>query len=465
MKSFTESVFRAYDIRGIAGEELTTEFMKEIGQAFGTFVRQHGGKVVVLGRDIRWSSPEYLEAVKEGLISTGCVVKNMGITMTPIMYYASQREGIDGGLMITSSHNPGNYNGLKIRFAKASLPTKQIMELKDMVAAGKYVQGDGHEEDYSSINQEYVKEIVNQAKLDRQLKVVVDPSSSAGAFFIRDVLQGIGAEVVMINDTIDPDFKLHEPDPVPLENYSALSKAVVDNRADIGVMLDGDADRVGFVDENGKVWLGDQIMMLLVRDIVPKHPGGKVIVELKNSEGVIEEIKRLGGEPILWMTGHTLIDLKLLEEKAIMAAEQSCHYWLADEWYDFDDSFYAVSRVLRILASGDQKFSEIMSALPYYPATPEYRVKVPADRQLQIVQELVDYFKGKCDRYIDLDGIRGYIYDGWFLVRSSNTQPVITLRVEGKTEAALEKIKAFVKAKLDEVEGVDLDWNRQVDKV
>jgi phosphomannomutase/phosphoglucomutase len=218
------------------------------------------------------------------------------------------------------------------------------------------------------------------------------------------------------------------------------------------------------VDNQGSLWMGDKIEMLLARDILGKHPGEKVIVELKNSEAVVEEVTRLGGIPIFGQTGHTLIEEKLHEEGAILAAEMSCHYYIADGWYKFDDAIYALARVMQIISQTDKSFAELMADIPNYPSTPEYRVAVPADRQKEIVQEVVDYCREKCDRYIDIDGIRGYLGDGWFLVRSSNTQPVISVRAEGKTEEALEKIKGFIKDKLNSIPGVNLDWNRQVDE-
>jgi len=459
------SIFKAYDIRGVAGKNLSPEIMEKIGRAFGTYVVRKGGKNVAVGRDTRKTSVDYQNAFVKGLTATGCRVMDMGMIMTPTMYYASQQEGVDAGAVITASHNPAEYNGVKMTFGKASLPTVEINKVRDMMVAEDFDEGEGEVVDYSQITQQYLDEIVDKTKIDRCLKVVFDPSGATGAKYAPELMKKLGCEALMINDEIDPEFSLHEPDPVVFDNYKWLIDKVLAEQADIGVFLDGDSDRVGFVDEKGQIWLGDKIMMLLLQEIMPKYPGRKVIVELKNSEAVVEEVERLGGVPIFWKTGHTLIDEKLHEEDAIMAAEMSCHYWLADEWYKFDDSFYTVARVLRLIAASGKKFSELMEAMPHYPATPEYRVAVPAERQTDIVAEVVNYFKEKCDRYIDIDGIRGYKYDGWFLIRSSNTQPVISIRCEAKSDEGLEKIKSFVKDKLDTIEGVNLDWNRQVDAV
>lgn len=463
--SYDLSIFKAYDIRGVADKNLSSEIMEKIGRAFGTYVVRKGGKNVAVGRDIRKTSVEYQNAFVEGLLATGCKVMDMGMIMTPTMYYASQQEGVDAGAVITASHNPAEYNGVKMTFNKSSLPTEEINKVRDLMVAEDFVEGQGEVVDYTQINQYYLNEIVEKTKIGSCLKVVFDPSGATGSKYAPELMKKLGCEPIMINDEIDPEFSQHEPDPVVLENYQMLIDKVKSEQADIGVFLDGDSDRVGFVDEKGQIWLGDKIMMLLLQEVIPKYPGRKVIVELKNSEAVVEEVERLGGVPIFWKTGHTLIDEKLHEEDAIMAAEMSCHYWLADEWYKFDDSFHTVARVLRLIANSGKKFSEMMEALPNYPATPEYRVAVPERRKVEIVEEMVNYFKEKCDRYIDIDGIRGYKYDGWFLIRSSNTQPVISIRCEAKTEEGLEKIKVFVKEKLDTIDGVNLDWDRQVDTV
>jgi len=465
VKDYDLSIFKAYDIRGVAGKNLSNEIMQDIGRAFGSYVVKRGGKNVVVGRDTRRTSVDYQLAFINGLNEAGCDVRDIGITMTPVIYYVSQREGVDGGAMITASHNPADYNGVKMTFNKKSLPTDEINKVRDIMVAGDFSSGAGSLSSWPELNDEYLQEIAQKTQLKKSLRVAVDPSGATSALFMPKLMGLMGCELEMVNAEIDPNFSRHEPDPVVIENYNLLIDKVKTMGADIGVFFDGDSDRVGFVDEKGQIWLGDKIMMLLLQEIMPKYPGRKVIVELKNSEAVIEEVMRLGGEPVFWKTGHTLIDEKLHEEDAIMAAEMSCHYWLADEWYKFDDSFYTMARVMRILAESGRPFSELMEAMPNYPATPEYRVAVPEDKKLEIVDEVVNYFKEKCDRYLDVDGIRGYIFDGWFLVRSSNTQPVISIRCEAKTEEGLEKVKKFVKDKLDTIDGVNLDWNRQVDAV
>ncbi|MFA4930526.1 MAG: phosphomannomutase/phosphoglucomutase [Patescibacteria group bacterium] len=457
------SIFKAYDIRGIAGENLSEDIMENIGRALGTFIRRHGGKIMVTGRDIRHSSLSYQQAVNRGLLSTGCDVWDMGIITTPTMYYACHKYAVDAGAVVTASHNPAEYNGLKMSFQKKSLPEEQIYMVRDLTLAKDFEKGEGEYREFFQVQNDHIDDVVAKINLAKPLKVVVDASGAVANFMAPKVLGKLGCEYEVINNNIDPDFTAHEPDPVILANYSQLLAKIEENQADLGVMFDGDADRIGFVDDLGHIWLGDKIQMLLARDILPSHPGSKVIVELKNSEAVVTEVEKLGGEPIFWKTGHTLIEEKLHEAGAILAAEMSCHYYIADRWYKFDDATYAMARVMEIIAKSGRKFSELMADLPNYPATPEYRLTVPEEKKLAIVAEMVQFGKEKCDHYLDLDGIRGYLEDGWFLVRSSNTQPMVIVRVEAKTEAGLEKIKKIVKDKLDTIEGVNLDWSRQSD--
>ncbi len=461
--SLDASIFGMYDIRGIAGETLNEEVVELIGKGYGTYLRNNGVDKVVVGRDVRATSPEYSEVFVKGLLSTGCAVRDIGICLSSTMYWSRQRYQIDGGVMVTASHNPANYNGFKLCHGLNTISGQEIEKVRDIIENGQFVVGEGKYEEYPQANDEYLADIAEKVVLSRKLKVAVDPANATTSLFVPKLLEKMGCEVVVVNGEIDPTFPNHQPDPVGLDFYDDLKQAITKGRADVGVMFDGDGDRAGFVDKKGQIWLGDKIMMLLAREIVPKNPGRKLIVELKNSEAVVEEVQKLGGVPVFGRTGHSLMDEKVFEEKAVLAAEMSCHYWVIDGWYQFDDAVYAMARVLRIVSQTDNKFSELMEDLPNYPATPEYRVSVPKERKVEIVQEIVDYFKDKCDRYLDLDGIRGYKYDGWFLIRSSNTQPVISVRVEAKTEDGLEKIKTFIKEKLDSIEGVNLDWNRQYD--
>jgi len=287
----------------------------------------------------------------------------------------------------------------------------------------------------------------------------------------------LGCEVIPLYCEIDSDFLKDCHNPADEGHYTGLVNKVKKEKADLGMMFDGDGDRVGFVDEKGNIWLGDIILTLLIREIIPTNPGRKVIVEITNSEMVIEETKRLGGIPIFWKTGHALLDHKVHEENAILCGEMSCHYWIVDEWYGFDDAVYAMARVLQIISNSGKTLFQLVSELPRYKTTSEYRISCHKETKFQIVKELVDYFIEKCTYVVNIDGIRGYIDEGWFLIRASNTEEKISIRCEGKTKNGLEKVKEFVKNKIDEKNKIDkqnkedyhkyfidLDWNKQYDK-
>ena len=288
---------------------------------------------------------------------------------------------------------------------------------------------------------------------------MVECGNAVSSILIPEFLESLGCQVVPLHCNIDSSFPKGVPDPVKLSYYKDLIEKVKEEKADLGILLDGDGDRVGFVDEKGSIWLGDIILLLLIREILPKNPGRKVIVEVKDSEAVVEETKRLGGVPIFWKTGHALLDHKVFEEKAILCGEMSCHYWVTEDWYYFDDAIYALARVLKIIADSEKSFSELIAELPKYEATHEHRVACPEEKKFEIVDELVKYFREKCDKVVDIDGIRGYIEDGWFLIRASNTQPLIVVRCEAKTKQGLEKIKKLIKNKLDEYPDLNFDWN------
>ncbi len=454
-----EEIFREYDIRGIAGKDLNPDIMNSIGKAFGTYLIERGVKDVLIGRDSRASSESYQKAVIDGLRAVGCDVVDIGLILSSFLYFARQHYNIDGGVMITASHNPVEWNGLKLCHGLNAIIGEEIRKVKDILISEKFKTGQGTLKSLD-IFPIYFKAVQQRVKLNKSLKVVVDCGSAAPSAFAPEFLKQLGCEVVPIYCRIDTSFPRGAMDPAKITHYKDLIKAVKDNKADLGVIFDGDGDRVGFVDEKGQIWLGDMILTLLVRSIVPKHPGRKVIVELKDSEIVAEETKRLGGIPIFWKTGHALLDHKVYEEKAILCGEMSCHYWVVDNWYVFDDAFYALAKVLEIISNSGKKLSELMEQIPKYPSTKEHRIPCPEEKKFALVKELVEYFRPKCSKVIDIDGIRGYIEDGWFLIRASNTQPAITIRVEAKTKEGLEKIKKTIKEKLDQYSYLDFDWSK-----
>ncbi len=457
MMKINPQIFRAYDIRGIVDEDLNPEVVELIGKAFGTYLQKKGTKNVLVGRDARPSSEDYRDALTKGLLSTGCDVTDIGLTLSSILYFSRQEYKIDGAVMITASHNPVEWNGFKLCQGLNAITDKDIQEVGNIANSGEFATGKG-EIKFLDAFPAYLKKIKEKVKFEKPLKVVIDGGDCTPSAFIPKILEKLGCDVIPIHCKIDKTFPRGIPNPTNIDYYEDLIKTVKSEKADLGILFDGDGDRVGFVDEKGNIWLGDTILTLLIRDIIPKNPGRKVIVEISNSELVVDETKRLRGIPIFWRTGHAFLDHKIEKENAILCGETSCHYWVTENWYCFDDAIHALARVLKIISDSEKTLSELVGELPIYPATRQHRISCPEDKKFELVKELVEYFRDKCDKVIDLDGIRGYIEDGWFLIRASNTQPQISIRCEAKTEQGLEKIKKIVKNKLDEYPYIHLEW-------
>jgi len=454
-------IFRAYDIRGMVDKDLNPEITELIGKAFGTYLLEKGTKDVLVGRDTRATSEEYQKVLIQGLLSTGCDVFDVGLILNSFLYFARQHYKIDGGVIVTASHNPSEWNGFKLCHGVNAIVEEEIQKVKDILISGRFKLGKGEIKSLD-IFPAYLKTIKEKVKIKKPLKIVVDGGNATPSIFLPKILNELGCKVIPIHCDINPSPPRGFLDPINLLHYQDLVKKVRTERADLGILLDGDGDRAGFVDEKGNIWLGDIILLLLIREIIPKNPGRKVIVEVKDSEAVVEETQRLGGVPIFWKTGHALLDHKVFEEKAILCGEMSCHYWITENWYYFDDAIYALARILKIISDSGKTLSELVSELPKYEATPEYRIACPEDKKFKLVKELVEYFRGRCDKIVDIDGIRGYIGDSWFLIRASNTQPLIAVRCEAKTSAGLEKIKKLIKNKLDEYPYIRLDWKKQL---
>ena len=458
------SIFKASDIRGINEIDLDKKVVKLIGKGFGTYLLEKGTSEVIVGRDTRLTSRDYQEYLMNGLVSTGCNVHDMGLSLASAIYFSRHHYHIDGASMVTASHNPPNYNGFKLCHGVNAIIEEEIQKVKEITLSGKFRKGKGVIKKLPDANKEYYDAIKKKVKLGKKLKVVFDCGHGTPALFIPQFLKGLGCEVIVLHEKIDPSFPAGVPDPVNLEYCKLAAKTVLRKGADIGIVVDTDGDRAGFIDEKGRIWLGDIILDIFIREFLPKYPGAKVIVELKNSEIVVEDTKKFGGIPIFWKTGHALLDHKVYEEKALLCGEMSCHYWITKDWYVFDDAIFATAHLLRIISESKKTFSQIVDEIPKYPATPEYRIACPEEKKSEIIEKAVKFFKGKCERAITIDGIRGYIHNGWFLLRKSNTQPLISLRCEAKTQGDLKKIKNFVKKHLDSYKpDINLDWNRQYD--
>jgi phosphomannomutase/phosphoglucomutase len=458
------NIFREYDIRGVVDIDLSDEFAETLGKAYGTYLQQAGTKDIVVARDTRTTSLSYQNALMQGLISTGCNVYNLGIAIVSTVYYSRQKFNIDGGIMVSASHNPPQYNGFKLCHGQNTLSGKEIQTILSIMQKGEFAKGEGKIIDWPQGNQEYYKEILQKVKLKRKLKVVFDSSAAISALFVPKLLEDMGCEVINLYPNLNPTNPPHTQDPAAIDAYTELIKSIKENKADVGVIFDGDADRVGFVDERGRIQFGDTMLTVFANDYLPRFKGAKVIVELKDSEMVIDEVNRLGGVPILWKTGHSLLDEKVHMEKAILCGEMSCHFWIVPGWYEFDDAIHAMCQALKIISESNETFSQIVDKFPKYYATPEYRIGVPDEKKFDVVKKIVAYFRPLCTKVIDIDGIRGYTDDGWFLVRATNTGPLIAMRIEAKTPEGLERMKKMVEEGLSHFPDVHLDWNRQQDK-
>ncbi len=459
-------IFREYDIRGVYGQDLSPEVARRVARAFAAYLRHRtpGEPLlpVVVGHDNRASSPELHRAVVEALVDSGCAVVDVGLVTTPVFYFARVHLRVDGGVMVTASHNPPEYNGFKLAHGFGTLYGADIQEVRRLAEAGVATHGDGSVR-AADVTPAYRAAIRDRVKLGpRRLRVVVDCGNGTASVVAPQVLRDLGVEVVELYCDSDPTFPHHHPDPVDPKNVQDLIRTVGAERADVGLGFDGDGDRIGVVDDQGRIVWGDELMILFWREILPKYPGAQAIVEVKCSQALVDEVRRLGGRPFFYKTGHSLIKAKMKEIGAVFTGEMSGHMFFADEYYGFDDAVYAAARLLRILSHTDRPLSVLLADVPRYSATPEVRVPCPDDRKFAVVEALVRHFK---ERYevVDVDGARVLFGDGWGLVRASNTQPVLVVRAEGTTPEALRRIQKVLEEALARFPEVGpVDWGVEV---
>ncbi len=453
-----EEIFRKYDIRGHANRDLTDDTVKKIGQAFGSYILKKGGQKVVVGRDNRISSQRLHHALLGGLLSTGCDVVDIGLVVTPILYFAREHFGINGGVMITGSHNPPEDNGFKLACGHGTIYGEEIQKLKEMILAESFQIGSGtlKIDDATGAYYKMLKEKLSLGA--KQIKIVVDCGNGTASLFAEQVLRNWGCEVSPLYCESDPSFPNHHPDPVKSSNLVELKERVLAEKADLGVAYDGDGDRIGVIDDRGEVVWGDRLMCLFWREILAKKPGELAIVEVKCSMALVDEIERLGGNPVFYKTGHSLIKAKMKETGAVFTGEMSGHMFFADEYYGFDDAFYATGRLLRILSHTEDSLSQLLSETPCYCSTAETRVPCPEEEKAAVVQKIKDHFSQKY-QIIDVDGVRVIFPEGWGLVRASNTQPVLVARCEAKTPSDLDKICSEMKNIIKKHPNVgDFEW-------
>jgi phosphomannomutase/phosphoglucomutase len=436
------SIFREYDIRGVVDRDLTPEGVRLIGQAVGSLAAERGETQVIVGRDGRLSSPALCDALKAGIRAAGLDVLDLGAVSTPLLYYATHTLGSShAGVMVTGSHNPPQYNGLKIVIDKIALHGEVIRDLRRRIETGDLRHGAGGER-LASIHDDYIRRIADSLRLSESLKVVVDCGNAIAAHTAPPLLRTLGCEVVELYCEVDGRFPNHHPDPSIPENLADLQAAVREHQADIGLAFDGDADRLGVVTDAGEIIWPDRVLMPLAEEVLIHHPGAAIVYDIKCSRRLTALIERLGGQPILWKTGHSLIKAKMRETGALLGGEMAGHFVHADDWFGFDDAFYAAARLLRLLAGYHGSSAAFFAAYPTGLNTPELRLDMAEGEPFAFMERLaarVDF--GPDARLITLDGLRAEFPRGWGLVRASNTTPSLTLRFGADDPAALAEIQ------------------------
>ncbi|MGH7663973.1 MAG: phosphomannomutase/phosphoglucomutase [Gemmatimonadaceae bacterium] len=444
-------IFRQYDIRGVVGDDLTGEAARAIGRAFATLLadRDIGGAVAV-GRDNRPSGSELRAQLVRGLGESGVDVVDIGIVPTPLLYWSLHHLDVAGGIQITGSHNPPEYNGFKLSVGQASLHGEEIAGLHEIIAAERFRTGNGSVREEKVIDR-YIDDIVTRVgPLSRDLRMVIDCGNGVGAVVAPALFERLGVAFTGIFCESDGTFPNHHPDPTVAANLQDLIVTVENETADIGIALDGDADRIGVVDARGEIIWGDHVLILYARDVLERTGRGQpIIFDVKCSQALPKAIEDAGGVPIMWKTGHSLIKDKMKAEKAPVAGEMSGHMFFAEGFYGHDDALYAAARLLRIVADSGKSVAGMLSDVQHFVATPEIRVDCPDDRKFGIVEDAVRYFKSKYD-VVDVDGARVLFGDGWGLIRASNTQPVLVLRFEARTAERLAAIRAEIESWLRE---------------
>ena len=450
-------IFREYDVRGDADRDLTDAVVETIGRSYGTWLLDRGFSRMSIGGDVRLSTPRIRAALTRGVLAAGVDVIDVGTLTTPMLYWSLHHLDLMGGIMITGSHNPPNMNGLKLCWDKATLWGDDVQAIRRIADSGEFRTGQGALT-HQSIPDAYLSMLKSRFQpFHRRFRVVCDSGNGAAGPFAKRFFELLGCDCTELYGTPDGRFPNHHPDPQKRENLQDLIACVRETGADAGFAFDGDADRIGVVDERGEVIFGDRLMALYWREIMEEHPGAEVIIEPKCTMALAEEVERLGGRPLFWKSGHSVIKAKMREIGAPFAGEYSGHMFFADEYYGFDDSFYAAGRVLRILAKAGRKLSELMSSIPLYPTTEEARIDCPDEEKFDVVNRIREKAL-KDHQGLTQDGIRILYPGGWGLIRASNTQPVITVRCEGRSQEDLELIMADVKRRLLDEGLPDFAW-------
>jgi phosphomannomutase/phosphoglucomutase len=447
MPTLNPEIIREYDIRGVADHDFTDENCYLLGRAIGTFERRAGKKRITIGRDARLHSPRIRAGVLKGLLKSGLEVTDVGMCATPLLYFSVNHWEMDGGVMITASHNPAPDNGIKICVGKSTIHGADLRKIGEMVEQRDFVSEMRGRVVERAVLPDYVDYVSSQIRAPRKLRVAIDAGNGPGGVPAVPIFQRLGHEVIELYTEPDGRFPNHHPDPTVVDNLKDLIATVREKHCDVGIAYDGDADRLGVVDEEGRPVWGDQLMILFSRAILEKQKGGTFIAEVKCSRTLYDDVPKHGGRIIMWKTGHSLIKQKMKEEHALLAGEMSGHMFFADRYYGFDDAIYSSARLVEILSETGKRVGELLADVPKMFSTPEIRVAAPEARKFQIVEQLKERFVKKYE-VIDIDGARINFPGGWGLVRASNTQAMLVLRFEAKDEPTLDAIRAEVEGEL-----------------
>ena len=442
-------IFRQYDIRGIAGKDMTEDDVVLLGKGIGTYLRQQGNRFVAVGRDCRLTSERYAQRLTAGLVSTGCRVVDVGMCSTPVSYFAIRHLETQGGVMVTASHNPPEYNGFKICSGVDSVYGEQIQQIRQIITDAAFARGAGDSESYE-ILPAYIDHVLENIRLKRPLRVGVDAGNGTAGLTAVPIFKNLGCELHELYTEPDGTFPNHEADPTVPANMADLVALVKAQQLDVGFGFDGDADRIGVVDADGRMVYGDELMIVFSREILSRKPGATFVAEVKCSQVMYDDIAKHGGNAIMWKTGHSMIKQKMKEVGAELAGEMSGHIFFADRYFGYDDAVYAACRLLEILSSTGRSVGRLLADVPKTYNTPEIRVECPDRVKFDVVARVTEYFRQR-EKVIDIDGVRVLFDGGWGLVRASNTQPALVLRFEALSEERLAEIRQTVEAVLDDI--------------
>ncbi|MBT4962787.1 MAG: phosphomannomutase/phosphoglucomutase [Francisellaceae bacterium] len=449
----SNEIFRAYDIRGIVDESLSCEIVYKIGQAFGTKVRQasHNITKVIIGRDGRLSGPKLANSLAKGIQATGCDVISVGAVATPLLYYASKKLNIPSAVMLTGSHNPSNYNGLKMILEDKAIYGEQIQEIKNIINSQEFLNGDASYSEYN-IEPEYMQEITHKINTPKPLKIVIDAGNGIPGAIAPQLFKNLGHEVIALFCEVDGNFPNHHPDPGDPNNLKDLIQSVIKNNADIGLAFDGDGDRLGIIDSNGKIIWPDRSLMAFAQDVLKEKNNSTIIYDIKSTNNLDSIIKAAGGKPLMYKTGHSLIKAKMRETGAALAGEMSGHVFFAHNWYGFDDALYAGAKILEIIAKTNESSATFFAKFPENVSTPELPIDVTEDEKFGIIKKLqeIAHFPG-AKNISTIDGLRVDFDDRWGLIRCSNTSPKLISRFEGLSNESLKSIQDSFKQLLLQV--------------